>query len=336
MTTPPIPSLVITIPPLSTSAPEPLPKVCQDAVVTIPPTDPSFTPASKHCEELAEKMKQIEEDAEIKKHVADAIGLTINPIPHLISKLMPKNETHTMVLNTLKSEIVQKAMANATSVCQQTSNIDQSNIFTGPSDKCIAALGTICSSISDNELKSNCLSNMMNGFEVRDLTMSNDATAKNTCNMSSVISQVLSSTSDLNTQATMQSLQKLSGVAAGSNNNESMQCNRIESNISSTQFANAVSCCLNQIYTRQQNIAGPCGKFINNEFLNKSNSISACLQKVGINTSSNADTKNEMNVDTKSDQKSDGIDMTSVLMFGSVIAGIVGVIVLIYFINRYT
>jgi hypothetical protein len=335
MATQPIPSIVVTIPPISPAAPEPMPKVCEKAVITVPPTDPSFTPASKYCEELAAKIKEIETDAEIKKHIVDSVAKTINPLGYLINSLIPKNETHTMVLNTLKSDIVQKSMANATSICNQTSNIDQSNIFTGPSDKCIATMGTICASISDDKLKDQCLQNMMSGFEVKDLSMINESRSNNTCNMASTISQVLSSTNDLNTQATMQALQKLSGFASGSNSTESMQCNRIESNISSTQFANAVSCCMNQINTRQQNLAGPCGKFINNKFINKSNTMSNCLQRVGISISSTGESKTSASGDVKLENESEGIDMTTVLIVSAIVAGIAGVIVLIVLINMY-
>jgi hypothetical protein len=319
-TAPPLSLPTISVPPISPIPTQPLPAVCM-SVETLAPTDPQFQSASTTCEELAEKIARINADVEIQKNINDSILTGLNPIAGLINKLVPSNETQTMVLNTLKSDTILKAISNANSICKQTISGDQINQFSTPKE-CYQTIAGVCSMNTTDDSRNKCLTDMMDRLSVQNFKAINDSKNIIKCNVATTIAQSMENSTDLNTQAVMYSIQKASGLAAGSNSNKPFQCSSIEANLSSTQFSNAISCCMSQISTNQANLIGPCGSMTDASFSNITNNMDSCLQRSGVNILSKNDTIVSSRTDTKTEQKSEGINMTLVLIAAIIVAGI--------------
>lgn len=274
--------------------------------------------AKSKCMELAEKIKQIEADTELKKAinktVADAANIfisTVNPLVGLATvignNISAKNELHTQVITSINQAISSLNSIQVSNECNNIDNSIQSNIISDTKE-CLdyktALTTSTCGTITDVNQRINCVGTILDKFNVSRINMSNKNTIKQTCSINSAINQIAANSNDTTLQAIMKVLQTASGPVT-TNSNSSLNCTEINTNVNAESYTNAVSCCLNKISKTQLNSINKCG-MVNDVTLNNTNdSMNDCLLGLNVLTNTNNNNSSKLDIFTELMQKVD-------------------------------
>jgi len=269
-------------------------------------------------EEGSETCKQLNQTIEnIKTHesasnIIDSIGNAISNVVvpfagianNIIDAVKPKNETESWMVNHLKNNISNSDITNIQSICNNIITSKQSNIIKTGGPECMNAIANVCNIYSSDQYKSECVDNMREQLRVENVNMTNTATAKNTCVANQIINKLMKSSSSIDNLSIIKALQDAQGLGS-KNTNSSINCTDISNNISSEQFLDNYSCCLNKIQIDQENLIEGCGLVSNVNLSNKMDPVSDCLMSNDIITKSEANVTTNNKGDNTADQKSD-------------------------------
>lgn len=266
------------------------------------------------CDEIA-RQKNYGKVADIGKAFVDAI----NPAKWLeaLGNKATEETTTTNITNmNLKMEDIKKIQEE----CRNETAVEQVNKIS-QSPECIREYGTLCSMLSSDAAKLDCIRQS----KIENITQSNALKSQSKCVINKVIDTLTQQSPTVENVAKLIAVQEQSGLM---NKNESItnNCNEVNQNISSTNFLENVTNCINKVSAKQKNALKVCGAS-NITQSNMADMIGDCLMKSGITTKNIATVYVGSDVKKEVTQKSSN---TVILIVIFIIIGIIAVVGIIF------
>jgi hypothetical protein len=252
--------------------------------------------ADKEVKEAIEKTKQKMTSDITSMHPFGFLNSMVNNLTSA------KSEVAQNVLNTIKTTITTENRKELSIKCDNAVESVQQNIITDTTE---------CTNLMSNTLKlcdkgssqsandySKCVQNIMSAFQTKDVTMENILDAKQSCSINTLISDMTQNSNDTIIQAITSALQE--ATAKGGNVNAStaqLNCNSINTNISTKNFNKTMNCCIAKVANDQKNILNKCASVSAVKMFNKNNPIQDCI--IGTGLASYTENKNTTKVDNK-------------------------------------
>ena len=215
-------------------------------------------------------------------------------------------------------------VTNIINECNNSISDEQINkIISGP--ECMKEYTEMCKILSTEDNKMKCIKDMP---KIQNISQSNVSTIKSNCVVNQIIDKMSKQNATVENIAKLLAMQEASGLGQ-KGNNITNNCNEVNQNISSSNFLDAVSKCVNKVNAKQKNIIKTCGGASNIAQSNVSDMMNDCLVASGVKVvnDQSGNIKNTTDIDLK--QKASNTVILIVIAIVVAIVAIVGVTIAI-------
>lgn len=273
------------------------------------------------------EMQKIQADKEVQlaiektkqKMTSDITGITPwgflnNMVGNLTSA---KSDVAQNVLNKITTNIKNENRRELSVKCDNLVQSAQQNIITDTSD-CTKLMETalkLCDKVKPNQIV-DCAERITKAFEVRDVNMINELNAKQSCEINTLISDMTQNNNDTTIQAITAALQQ--SLSKGGNSQAStnqLNCNSINTNISTKNFNKTMNCCIGKVANDQKNVLSKCASVSAVNMINKNNPVQDCI--IGTGLATYTENKNKNKTDNKLDSKNKATVDNALIIGGS-------------------
>lgn len=266
------------------------------------------------CEELAQRIREIERDEKIIAATQKTMSNIINAaapwtmVQTIVDDFAPgENEVQQYVVNTINTSVNQEIYSNATSKCLNIVDSIQKNVVN--QDNCLGMMLNSCNYLTNDDNKLKCLTNI-NNIRINNLVLENTNTNLNKCILSSLSEAAVKNNADTGTLAVLEAIQNIAGLGV-KNKSSAINCNNISNNISSKYYMNTLGCCMKKTKTDQTNIYNSCFGVDNVILSNLSSSTDNCMMNSDIYQKAATNITSSAKMTLQVDQKSEGITSNS-------------------------
>lgn len=188
---------------------------------------------------------------------------------------MWRNKTENNINNTNVQylDLSAKDIINISNSCSNIASGSQTNVINQDSS-CITAAFDICRR-KDDIIDYKCLEIQKKSVELKNISQSNIADVKVSCQMNNLIKTISSKAATVDNAAAVVAAQKASGIGSQATANTS-NCNEVRTDMSSQAYTTLIMNCANQIANKQSNAYSACnGNGVDQS--NNANLMNSCL-----------------------------------------------------------
>lgn len=174
------------------------------------------------------------------------------------------------------------------------------------------------------------------GCTISGTIQTNTAKASQTCLIDTAIAALIEKTGSVDAQALSKVLQKTEGILSGTNTSQTENCNIINQDLSSREYLEQKSECVNNLTITQSNLLLACGNLIGNVQKNESVQLQECMLGTKLERESKLEGATKTVLEKIADQSSKGVD--TMTLFSSSLSCVILCIIsaaLCYFYPEY-